>query len=121
MSRFIHLFAAQGELEIGFYLRIEVFIQVHGDTILTPLEREQMEITLNRIVRRIELPVVRVCAVVERLAPMAGTVEIAVLRTGLDTVMMAHLADIDLAAFGPNDPSFGSQLRGTCIDIVVIA
>ena len=103
MSRFIHFFAAQGELEIGFYLRIEVFIQVHGDTILTPLEREQMEIALHRIIGGLELPEIRIRAVIETLAPMARTIEEPILRAVLDTHMMPHLANIYLAAFRPND------------------
>ena len=121
MSRLVDFLATQRQLEIRFYLRIEVLIQVHRNRVFAPLQREQMKITLHRIVRRIELAVIRIRAVIERLAPMACAVEIAILNTVLNAVMMSHLADVYLAALGPHHASFFGQFFQPFIHIVVVA
>ena len=51
---------------------------------------------------------------------MARTVEIAILRTVLNTRVVTHLADIYLAALGPHHSTLCLQLRGTLIDIVIV-
>ena len=79
-----------------------------------------MEIALHRIVGGIEPAYVGIGAVVERLAPVARSVEIAVLRAVLNTGMVPHLADVYLAALGPNHPALFRQLRHLGVYVVVV-
>ena len=121
MPRFIHILIAQRELEIRCCFRILILIQIHGNRVFHPYQREQMEITLHRIVPCMELSYVGIRTVIERLAPMACTVEIAILRTVLYPVMMPHLADIYLTTFRPYNAILFCQFFRLFIYRVVIA
>ena len=116
MTGSIDFLVAQRELEVRSDIGIDILVQIHRDRVFGPDEREEVEIALDGIRSRRELAVVGVRAVIKRLSPMASAVEIAVLDTVFDAIVMAHFADIYLAAFRPNDAAFVSQLRCLLVD-----
>ena len=96
-------------------------IEVHGKAVLRPHKCEKMEAILHRIGRLADTCLIGITTVVERLAPMGCAIEIAVLQTLADAVLMPHLHDVYLTATRPYDLTGLRQLGGTGIDRIVVA
>ena len=79
-----------------------------------------MEITLHGIFSDSKLAKVGICSVIKRFSPVASAIEIAVLETVLNAIVVSHFADVYLAALGPHDTSLLCQFCFLFIDIIIV-
>ena len=117
----IHLFAPQREFEVGLRVRVLVKIHIHGNAVLRPIHGEQVEVALQRIVPCVELTCVGIRTVVPSLTPVTRAVEVAILRTGYDAILVSHLTDIYLTAFRPYYSALLCQHGCLIINGIIVA
>ena len=112
---------AQREREVGRHVGVLVLVEVHSEGVGCPQEREEMEVALHAVGCFAHAGAVGVMPVVERLAPVGSTVEIAVLQPLVYAVFVPHFHDVYLAALGPYYPALCCQGVRLLVYGVVIA